>query len=830
MHNKILAGAIVTALSLHAGVTNAAVILGATFENATEGAGLTESTTTAGEYTPDPLFDFAATDKVVRMPKSGIGGLTYATELFGTNSAARTLPSDDYAAAVYTVDGEIDTSFELTYTLSNGAAFSETPRIGIQDSGGGAFGDSGDTVHTLGSEKGQLDANAVTLYMRDTSSSALVIGDKIVIGSLDGSSISYVANTASSDHALSGVFQVNAIDGNYSSNGLASAVSDNIDVYVATQPTANLTQGNLSVVAADGLSFNTTACMAASISAGDWINFQKDTATCGAVKVSSVADNPANSIIQVGANITEKCGDLTEPQPLAVVSFTDYSTIYAPSTYAEGANEILTAANLTGASVEKDSALKFGGSDADTATNPSAVLTANQTSANIVLLSGLNGELTHGDTVWNSAATAGGNWAGSPATSTSPIIATKTNSAGMPSATFVVEASKDKLVTGDRIILLYKLNNADKLAAAGESIQMTVKLEKPLSAGGGSVHPSRSITIANGKNAIEGTMKPISTGVAKISVSSGELELSGTAGFTDTDSPYVTNTIAQIGAINFTSPNVNPTPTLPNGVLTSDGKSLFTLNNPDNTTDTNLKGSTLVVGTTDAQGQFQASTGTPGRVFVNLKGLNQIVDSTSVSNEFIATWDLDAALPNIVQEADGKSTIRFQVDGKTKINTVENDPVAKLEIKYENTKNRPLVLESPLRKLVKDGTTCWVYNIPGSAASDAMALRFTNDSTVVGGFVCDLYDKEGATLFEAQPLSWGVNDPKDTELQPGETVRVSAADVEAIAGATWAGRAIMKCTTTLPNMEMMLLLRDKSPGAPLTNISVGASGVSCGED
>ncbi len=71
-------------------------------------------------------------------------------------------------------------------------------------------------------------------------------------------------------------------------------------------------------------------------------------------------------------------------------------------------------------------------------------------------------------------------------------------------------------------------------------------------------------------------------------------------------------------------------------------------------------------------------------------------------------------------------------------------------------------------------------------------------------------------------------------IKKGETVRFSSEDLVTLAGGTtWAGRAILRMTSNLTNMEVMALLRQNladgttDPNAPLTNLSQDASGNTC---
>jgi hypothetical protein len=127
-YNKILRIAITTTLSIGSQSTFA-------FENAHDGMSPATLDTAYTPRRPVMAYDFDA-QTVIKIPDQ-INGVSYATELFNDS---RTLPSGDnpsvstFAAVIYTIDGQINRDFDMTFTLSNGAVFDGDPLLGIDDS------------------------------------------------------------------------------------------------------------------------------------------------------------------------------------------------------------------------------------------------------------------------------------------------------------------------------------------------------------------------------------------------------------------------------------------------------------------------------------------------------------------------------------------------------------------------------------------------------------------------------------------------------------------------------------------------------------------------
>ena len=278
--------------------------------------------------------------------------------------------------------------------------------------------------------------------------------------------------------------------------------------------------------------------------------------------------------------------------------------------------------------------------------------------------------------------------------------------------------------------------------------------------------------------------------------------------------------------------------------MADDGYTPWKLGDTGFTAAHNPNGGVNTTLTVKAGGQFAASLkDSKGLVYLRAEGAtgNMIPGGEAKSvTETEATWELtDDALRAIT--AVNRVGLVIKADGATMINVPEEDfPTAELTLSYADP-NRVKDIKYPggdsdgvlLTKYRQDGTACWVYNVAFPAATDEINIRITNDSTVEGCVKGSLFDKDGT------PVGTGA-----VELgcvQGGATLYIGSAKIAELFNlpSDKQGRGVILVTSTLPKMEMLSMLRAKSPvcyGAacsppnnynPLTNISVGAHGVSC---
>jgi hypothetical protein len=380
---------------------------------------------------------------------------------------------------------------------------------------------------------------------------------------------------------------------------------------------------------------------------------------------------------------------------------------------------------------------------------------------------------------------------------------------GQAKATFFIPAGQHtalKLTTGDRFMLLYQIRNTKLLGQLDQKIQMTVGLSTPLTQI--KLNPTRTITIASSKPGIATpSIRALETGEVKISVFEDSKEfVSGP--FLRQDYPFIAKDEVQIGYLNLENDTSG-------GYLakTADGETPFQIGKRG----AEAEKSTLLI----ENGQFAGSLFSPGKVFLYIKGQDPLIaDQVTQTN---ATWFLNNAdLQKIAAAETDQITFRIKVNGQRAINVPDHPPKATLTLDFDDPKTLDISVSGILRWIKKNGTTCHVYTVPNTDAKESISIRITNDSNEAGLLTGTLYNMEGEELITAgTPLFDG------EMIQPNETKRLRAEDLEELAGSSWIGRARLVISSSLQKMQVMSLLREKRIGAPLTNLSLGARGNSC---
>jgi hypothetical protein len=403
----------------------------------------------------------------------------------------------------------------------------------------------------------------------------------------------------------------------------------------------------------------------------------------------------------------------------------------------------------------------------------------------------------------------------------SPTATTNSCSAGACSWPIPFE-NDDKLVDGDVIYIAYHITNVQALGTPGETINLTATLGDAVTTVDTQVLP-----VATSQVPFTVKLYAATGGPVRASVASGNTELSAKTATNELLSQYS----AILGYLEIK----NDTTTFAN-----DGVSIWKLGDTTGgvnvfkaATGTGGKNTSLTI----TEGQFAASvtpeTGATTTGDVTLRTLpdngNTLIVAAKSVTSTTATFELtDANLAAITGATDeGKVAIAFTADGKTAINIEENAPTATLVIDYHETTSAQDINypEAELRKIRQDGSTCWLYNIPKPTAQDILNIRITNESSVAGTLMATLYNQEGGEAVFTNLNLFGAGG----DIQPGATKRVTQDNIENLEGGphSWTGRGIMFLSSTLPDLEMMALMRQKTPGAPLTNLSTGASGVAC---
>jgi hypothetical protein len=366
--------------------------------------------------------------------------------------------------------------------------------------------------------------------------------------------------------------------------------------------------------------------------------------------------------------------------------------------------------------------------------------------------------------------------------------------------------------TGSKLVLAYKLTNTQALATADEDIEMTADL-RTITVPPTPVNPALTTTVAKSATAISAKITPQASGTVKISVASESKEFTGTA------ESYQNSTTAEIGLLEVKQAAE---------IKREDGINNFEIGSGK----IELDGTTLVI----ENGQFDASKASPGKVFLANTGDDTLIGEAAetVDEDGTATFELSSdEVASIISVTGGGNDvgIRFQVDGKTPINSVENPPPATFTLAYDEATIAGLeVGPVDLRKIFQDGTKCTVYNVPNTAAQDDLSILITNDSVLSAELTLTLDDQDGNELFKG-PIG---------PLEAWKTMRVSSEDLERLMQGVaidppapitwdqplWTKRGVLYISTTIPKIEILALLRDKASNIN-SNLSTGASGVAC---
>jgi hypothetical protein len=401
---------------------------------------------------------------------------------------------------------------------------------------------------------------------------------------------------------------------------------------------------------------------------------------------------------------------------------------------------------------------------------------------------------------------------------------------------------------GAEIQLKFKLANvATALKTPGSKIEMTMKLT-----GTGPVvplNPTRTIPVAVSKAASKTEILPemARLGYVFVSVSDGSKLFVDKSPASETgDSPYVSDELVKIGYVKITSQNA----------FNATADKLFVLG--DKTGDK----ATFSI----TNGQFRASPGgvnAAGVVYIDagstINALSPLEDEGTTAKWTLTSSDLKNIATKSDQEDDfGEkkgAPIMIKADRLNEINDINVEsgtgPSAEMAVTPDGQTAAIAVGPVELRRIPRDGVTCWVYNVPPPAGNlDLLSVRITNDTSLAGALIGTLYPQEGGdtpdftnlnlltkitanasdernSLIEMVTDSSGVSQPG---LKGGATIRLSAKDIADAGGVDWTeGRKVLKVTSQISELELLTLLRYGTASAEQaqSNISVGATGKAC---
>jgi hypothetical protein len=242
-------------------------------------------------------------------------------------------------------------------------------------------------------------------------------------------------------------------------------------------------------------------------------------------------------------------------------------------------------------------------------------------------------------------------------------------------------------------------------------------------------------------------------------------------------------------------------------------------------------------------------------VFLDVDGTNTVGDSTAADGDIYATsvdttnasFTLTNADVQKIITASGNSNVKnfdtdkegcvaivFKASGNDEIKTLDIAPTGKLTLQFNNKVER--IISGKLNHIQRSGTVCVLYNIPGPNSIENANIRVTNKSaTPDGTLIGTLRLPDGTEIFTDYDIltasGLGLIGPNQTMYLNTDTLNTIAQSASNPNGAWTDGwsRAILRLETNLDYVEMMALIRDDDVmGAPLMNMSTGASGNGCG--
>jgi hypothetical protein len=245
--------------------------------------------------------------------------------------------------------------------------------------------------------------------------------------------------------------------------------------------------------------------------------------------------------------------------------------------------------------------------------------------------------------------------------------------------------------------------------------------------------------------------------------------------------------------------------------LDTDGDSLFTAEDiPADSVDTTSASFTISGSTTESEGYYN--------------GENQITR--------MLTANANSNVKGLNDNTTGCVAVVFKVSGNDEIKTLDVAPTGKLTVSFSTGR----VITGKLNHIQRSGTVCVLYNIPGPNSIENANIRVTNKSATPDGTLYGtLRLPDGTEIFSNYDIltaaGLGLIGSNQTIYFNTDTLNTIAQSSSNPNGA-WAdgwSRAILRLETNLDTVEMMALIRDDDVlGAPLMNMSTGASGNGCG--
>jgi hypothetical protein len=423
---------------------------------------------------------------------------------------------------------------------------------------------------------------------------------------------------------------------------------------------------------------------------------------------------------------------------------------------------------------------------------------------------------------------------------TSTPIALVGGGEGTNTLTFLLQATGNEIPAQSTLQFSFCISKADILEEAGQSLGVKVDFSstKYISEPGG------TITVVNGQPGAEGDINAgLDDGDVKVDVG-GE---AGAKKFTGSSIDQTNQLSAILGEVCLSgNSNVSvydatvvPPVWALNETTLMDGSTFTIIDAPLNAS----IGHTVPTdyATNPAADLSQVM------VFFDFDG-DGIFDATDVPASTVDTTtasftDLTAAeMAAIVSattgttgaSANGCVNVVIKASGNDEIKTHDVAPTGTLRVVFSTGATSEFT--GKMNHIKRSGTVCVLYNIPGPNSIENANIRVTNKSaTPDGTLIGTLRLPDGTEIFTDYDILTatglgliGANQTMYLNTDMLNTIAQSASNPNGAWTDGWT-RAILRLETNLNTVEMMALIRDDDVmGAPLMNMSTGASGNGCG--
>jgi hypothetical protein len=407
---------------------------------------------------------------------------------------------------------------------------------------------------------------------------------------------------------------------------------------------------------------------------------------------------------------------------------------------------------------------------------------------------------------------------------------------------FLVQAqTTNKINDGDTLYFSFDIKDFDVLKSAGGSVSLTTSFVKT-NGETMSIAGDCSSTIVNSAKGISPTISSnnITTDADKavyIDVENASTRFTSASGKDHSTYTGKEGCFAVLGSIDFSSASGSgklsdlKTGATVDGVNLSASEATLTIDNaPLNATGSTIcidMGGTSTTSTTpDLLCGDPESTTTPPATY----DLPSEDTPTLISGETTATLKLTGDQATDLMSGAYNILIGVDCANITAIKPLDGPARAKLAVTYTEPfgtgGGNKAEYTGTLKWIKRNGSDCTLYNVPSPSAIENANVRVTNKSGKDATLFGILIKMDGSPVFgTAQaPVELG-------KFVDNQTLYFDSAALAKIAGdnkgpTDW-GRGVLRLISGASKMEAYGLVRGKDAGAPLQNMSVGASGNGC---